>query len=46
MNIHDKKILVLGGFGLVGMAVCRELLVRQPKEIQIHSLTLEEAEQA
>lgn len=46
MNIRDKKILVLGGYGLVGMAVCRELLQRRPREIQIHSLTLEEAEQA
>ena len=46
MNIDDKKVLVLGGFGLVGLAVCRELLKRRPREIQIHSLTLDEAERA
>lgn len=46
MNIQDRKCLVLGGWGLVGMAVCRELLVRKPKEIQIHSLRMEESEKA
>ncbi|HEY0783481.1 MAG TPA: short-chain dehydrogenase [Thermoanaerobaculia bacterium] len=46
MNIEKRKILVLGGYGLVGMAVCRELLERRPREIQIHSLRLEEAERA
>ncbi len=46
MNIEGKKILVLGGYGLVGMAVCRELLERRPREIQIHSLLQEESEEA
>ena len=46
MNIEGTKILVLGGYGLVGMAVCRELLERKPREIQIHSLRQEEAEEA
>ncbi len=46
MNIENRKILVLGGYGLVGMAVCRELLARGPREIQIHSLRLEESEKA
>ena len=46
MNLEHRKILVLGGYGLVGMAVCRELLVRRPREIQIHSLRLEESEKA
>lgn len=46
MNIEDRKILVLGGYGLVGTAVCRELLTRRPREIQIHSLRAEEAEEA
>ncbi|HEV2845154.1 MAG TPA: short-chain dehydrogenase [Thermoanaerobaculia bacterium] len=46
MNIENRKILVLGGYGLVGMAVCRELLVRKPREIQIHSLRMEESEKA
>jgi nucleoside-diphosphate-sugar epimerase len=46
LNLAGKKILVLGGYGLVGIAVCRELLKRCPREIQIHSLRESEAEQA
>jgi hypothetical protein len=46
LNVANRKILVLGGYGLVGMAVCRELLERKPGEIQIHSLRLEESEAA
>ncbi len=46
MDIQGKKVLVLGGPGLVGIAVCRELLQRQPAEIQIHSLRREESEEA
>ena len=46
MNIEGSRVLVLGGWGLVGMAVCRELLTRRPREIQIHSLRAEEAAEA
>ena len=46
MDIEGKRVLVLGGYGLVGMAVCRELLARRPAELQIHSLRLEESESA
>ena len=46
MNLENRKILVLGGYGLVGMAVCRELLERRPAEIQIHSLHMDESERA
>ena len=46
MNLENRKILVLGGYGLVGMAVCRELLARKPREVQIHSLRIEESEKA
>lgn len=46
LNLENRKILVLGGYGLVGMAVCRELLARRPAEIQIHSLRIEESERA
>lgn len=46
MHIEGRTILVLGGYGLVGMAVCRELLTRRPKEIRIHSLRAEESEAA
>jgi hypothetical protein len=43
VNIEGRKVLVLGGPGLVGMAVCRELLARSPREIQIHSLREDES---
>jgi hypothetical protein len=46
LRIEGSKVLVLGGYGLVGSAVCRELLPRNPREIQIHSLRLEESERA
>ena len=46
MDIKGHKVLVLGGYGLVGIAVCRELLPRRPAEIQIHSLRREESEEA
>jgi hypothetical protein len=46
VNLENRKILVLGGYGLVGMATCRELLQRRPAEIQIHSLRIEESERA
>jgi len=42
--VKNQKVLVLGGPGLVGTAICRELLTRQPRQIQIHSLRLEESE--
>jgi len=46
VDIQGSKVLVLGGYGLVGTAVCRELLTRAPSLIQIHSLRAEEAEAA
>lgn len=46
MNVQGRRILVLGGYGLVGMAVCRELLARRPRTLQIHSLRKEESERA
>ena len=46
MRIQGKKVLILGGYGLVGTAVCRELLRHDPAEIVLHSLRQEEAERA
>jgi NAD(P)-dependent dehydrogenase (short-subunit alcohol dehydrogenase family) len=46
VDVQGRKVLVLGGYGMVGTAVCRELLRRRPREIQIHSLTEEEARAA
>ncbi len=30
MNIKGSRILVLGGWGLVGVAVCKKLLAAKP----------------
>ncbi len=46
MDVSGRKVLVLGGYGLVGSAVCRELLARNPAEIQLHSLKQSEAKEA
>jgi hypothetical protein len=46
MEIKGKDILVLGGWGLVGIAICRKLLGYHPRSITISSLTREQAESA
>ncbi len=46
MYLKNKVILVLGGYGLVGMAVCRELMSREPKALIISSLLEDEAHKA
>ncbi|HUX93125.1 MAG TPA: hypothetical protein VMV36_04900 [Ignavibacteriaceae bacterium] len=46
MNIQNKTVLVLGGWGLVGNAVARKLVEQMPKQIIITSLKLSEAEEA
>lgn len=46
MQIQGRNVLVLGGYGLVGIAVCREVLQRRPRRLQIHSFRMEEAEKA
>jgi NAD(P)-dependent dehydrogenase (short-subunit alcohol dehydrogenase family) len=44
VDIEGKNALVLGGYGLVGMAVCRGLLEHQPARLVVASLRREEAE--
>lgn len=46
MDIAGKNVLVLGGFGLVGSAVCRELLRHRPRRLVVSSLRRGEAEAA
>jgi predicted dinucleotide-binding enzyme len=46
MDIEGKNALVLGGCGLVGMAVCRELLAQQPAVLVIASRRRSKATQA
>ncbi|TAK66290.1 MAG: short-chain dehydrogenase [Bacteroidetes bacterium] len=46
MDIKNRTILVLGGWGLVGSAICRKLVGEKPKRIVVTSLRKEEAEDA
>jgi len=46
MEIKGKDILVLGGWGMVGTALCRKLIARRPRSITISSLTRQQAESA
>jgi hypothetical protein len=46
MNIQNKTVLVLGGWGLVGNAVARKLVEDNPKRVIITSLKLSEAKEA
>ena len=46
MNIKGQTVLIFGGWGLVGSAVCHRLLEEEPKKIIITSLKKEEAEDA
>ncbi len=46
MDIQDKTILVLGGWGLVGSAICRKLMEEHPKRIIVSSLLESEANEA
>jgi NAD(P)-dependent dehydrogenase (short-subunit alcohol dehydrogenase family) len=46
VDIQNRNALVLGGYGLVGMAVCRELLARRPARLVVTSLRRTEAEAA
>ncbi len=46
MEINGKSVLVLGGWGLVGSAVCRRLMEEHPRNIIVASLLQSEAEEA
>lgn len=46
MDIEGRDVLILGGSGLVGMAVARELLPYRPRSLAISALTRDEAEAA
>ena len=46
MDINGKNVLILGGSGLVGMAVARELLPFDPAGLVLCGLTREEGEAA
>lgn len=46
MRIEGRRVLVLGGWGLVGMAICRGLVEKKASEIIILSLEKWQAEEA
>jgi hypothetical protein len=46
MDIQGKSILVIGGWGLVGSAICRRLMTEKPRRIVVTSLLKHEAEEA
>lgn len=47
MEIVGKTVLVLGAWGMVGMAICRELLLEEkPALLVLSSLTQEEVQEA
>ncbi|MCC6476212.1 short-chain dehydrogenase [bacterium] len=46
MNIQNSRILILGGWGLVGIAVCKRLLNQKPAQMTILSLREHEAKEA
>jgi hypothetical protein len=43
MEIRGSKILVLGGWGLVGSAICRQLMEHNPSQLIVSSLKESEA---
>ncbi len=45
MDIRNKKVLILGGWGLVGSAVARRIVEENPKKIILTSLKKEDAEE-
>ncbi|HSW31485.1 MAG TPA: hypothetical protein VLH75_18505 [Longimicrobiales bacterium] len=46
MDLRDKTVLILGGAGLVGIAVARKMLESAPRRIVVGSLRREDAEAA
>lgn len=46
MEVKNRRILVLGGAGMVGMSVCRELLRRHPSAVMIGSIDEPSAREA
>lgn len=46
MDIHGKTVLVIGGWGLVGSAICRKFMEENPRRIVVTSLNRSEAIEA
>jgi len=46
MEIKNKLVLVLGGWGLVGTAICRKIMKHDPRGLIVASLKENEAKEA
>ena len=46
MDIQGKTVLIIGGWGLVGSAVCRKFMEEHPRRLIVTSLTEAEAREA
>ncbi|HUP02010.1 MAG TPA: short-chain dehydrogenase [Gemmatimonadota bacterium] len=46
MELKDRTVLILGGWGLVGSAIARAVLPESPAALIVHSLRREEADEA
>lgn len=46
MDIQGKTVLIIGGWGLVGSAVCRKFMEENPRRLIVTSLTEAEAREA
>ncbi len=46
MDIQGKTVLVIGGWGLVGSAICRRFMIERPGRMIVTSLTKAEATEA
>ncbi|MEW6509946.1 MAG: short-chain dehydrogenase [Bacteroidota bacterium] len=46
MDIHGKTVLIIGGWGLVGSAVCRRIMEEHPRRLIVTSLQRSEALEA
>ena len=46
MDIKGKTVLVIGGWGLVGSAICRKFMEGSPRRMIVTSLRREEAQEA
>jgi len=45
MDIKGKRIMIFGGWGLVGQAIAKQLLEEQPSEMIVTSLRKNEAKE-
>lgn len=45
MDIKNKKVLILGGWGLVGSAIARQIIEQEPSQIVLTSLRESEAKE-